>query len=167
MTFEQFILPFYPLFKKVTNFYGLSYADSQEAIQETTISLWKKFSSGRIDCSQNVQAYVSRLINWRAKDLRRKSLKRAELFFLPNEDNNLDALPETAKPTETLHETKIWAFAQRTLKPREFEVFADYFLHGKTVNETAQQFGLDKQNVYLLRCRALKKVKKFKNKTQP
>jgi len=165
MTFQEFILPFSPLFNKVTRSYGLSYTDSQDVIQETTISLWKKFSEGRINSSQNVQAYVSRLINWRAKDMRRRILKRAELFSLPNEDNNLDALLEAPKPLESPHGTKIWAFARKALKGREFEIFADYFLHGKTANETALQFNLDKQNVYLVRCRALKKVKKYKCQT--
>jgi RNA polymerase sigma factor (sigma-70 family) len=161
MTFEQFLSPLIPLFLSATKSYGLSYSDSQDAIQEATVSLWKKFSAGKIDLNKNTKAYALQLIHWRAKDVCRFHQRRDSLFSTVEDENNLDSLPCPVKADSPPRNTEIWTFAKKTLKPREFEVFADYFFRGKTVDETAEQFGLDKQNIYLLRCRALKKVKKY------
>jgi len=167
MTFEQFLSPLVPLFLSATKSYGLSYSDSQDAIQEATVSLWKKFSAGKIDLNKNTKAYALQLIHWRAKDVCRLHQRRDSLFSTVEDENNLDSLPCPIKADSPHRNTEIWAFAQKTLKPREFEIFADHFFRGKTVDETAEQFGLDRQNVYLLRCRALKKVKKYTYERNP
>lgn len=159
MTFDNFLSPLIPLFKSVTDSHGLNYADSQDAIQEATICLWKKFSSGKLDLNKNTKAYAIRLINWRAKDVCRLKKKSAEIFSVVSEDNDLDLL---AAPTETPRRAfpvKILSLAKKRLKPRDYAIFIDHFVRGKPVNETAKKFGLDNAMVYMVRCRSLKKIK--------
>jgi len=67
MTFNDFLSPLIPLFNSVTKNHGLDYADSQDAIQEATLSLWKKFSTGKIDLSKNTTAFAVQQKRNRAK----------------------------------------------------------------------------------------------------
>ena len=162
MTFNDFLSPLIPLFNSVTKNHGLDYADSQDVIQETTLSLWKKFSAGKIDLSKNTTAFALQLINWRAKDVCRAKKKFGEMFLCVTEENDLDTLPCPVAPQKPRFPAKILSYAKTRLKPRDYEIFIDHFIHGKPVNETAKRFNLDKSIVYLVRCRALKKVKNYK-----
>lgn len=161
MTFNDFLSPLIPLFNSVTKNHGLDYADSQDAIQEATLSLWKKFSAGKIDLSKNTTAFAVQLINWRAKDIRRAKKKSGEMFVSISEDNDLDTLPCPTEPPKQPFPTKILSYAKTRLKPRDYEIFVDHFVHGKPVHETAERFNLDKSIVYMVRCRSLKKVRQY------
>lgn len=160
MTFDNFLSPLLPLLESVTKSRGLTYPDSQDAIQETTLSLWKKFSSGKIDLSKNTKSYALQLINWRAKDILRARKRSAELFSLAGEENDLDTLPAPEKEKTRRYPLEVLQYAKTRLSKRDYLIFIDH-LRGKPVNETANKFGLDNAMVYMVRCRSLKKIKQF------
>jgi RNA polymerase sigma factor (sigma-70 family) len=162
MTFEEFISPLIPLFKSVTKNHGLNYDDSEDVIQDTTISLWKKFSADKIDLSKNTTAYAVQLVNWRSKDLLDKKKRHTETFSTIGEDNNLDTLPDREKAPKKRFPIEIFRYASKVLKPRDYEIFSDHFIHGKKTNETAAKFGIDNAAVHVIRCRSLKKIKQYK-----
>lgn len=163
MTFNDFLSPLIPLFQSVTKNHGLDYADSQDVIQETSLALWRKFSDNKIDLSKNTKSYALQLVNWRAKDCLDKRKRRSELFYVVGEDNDLDTLPECEKQQKKRFPAKIFTYARRVLKPRDYEIFTDHFLHGKKTSDTAKHFGLDKSAIHMIRCRMLKKIKKHYN----
>jgi DNA-directed RNA polymerase specialized sigma24 family protein len=72
MTFDQLLKLVTPTLRQVAFFNNLNKQDSEDVIQETLLSLWKKWSSGKIDSSQNIVGYASQLMNWRARDRNRK-----------------------------------------------------------------------------------------------
>lgn len=166
MTFDKFISPLIPMFESVTKKHGLDYTDAQDAIQETTISLWRKFSTGKLDLGKNTTAYAAQLINWRSLDICRAKKKFSEMFVAVTDDNNLDTIPHPVEPVKRRFPTRILSYAKTRLKPRDYEIFVDHFIRGKSVNETAERFGLDKAIVYMVRCRSLKKIKNsYKSET--
>jgi len=87
------------------------------------------------------------------------------MFVSISEDNDLDTLPCPVEPPKPPFTTKILSYAKTRLKPRDYEIFVDHFIRGKSVNETAERFGLDKAIVYMVRCRSLKKVKTWNTNT--
>lgn len=165
MTFDNFLSPLLPLLESVTKSHGLTYPDSQDAIQETTLSLWKKFSSGKIDLSKNIKSYALQLINWRAKDILRAKKRSAELFSLAGEENDLDTLPAPEKEKTRRYPLEVLQYAKTRLSKRDYLIFIDH-LRGKPVKETANKFGLDNAMVYMVRCRSLKKIKTYERNTK-
>ena len=99
-------------------------------------------------------------MNWRARDRNRKLVNASNNSSLPNEENDLDQLPSPIRPKKDKLEILMLAAkdTKKLIKKRDYEIFADYFLHGKDISETAKRLKLDNNTVYLVRCRVAKKV---------
>ena len=85
------------------------------------------------------------------------------MFVAVTDSNDLDAIPCPVEPVKRDLPAGILSYAKTRLKPRDYEIFVDHFVRGKSVNETAERFNLDRAIVYMVRCRSLKKIKNHKH----
>ncbi|HUS13084.1 MAG TPA: sigma-70 family RNA polymerase sigma factor, partial [Pyrinomonadaceae bacterium] len=150
---------------------GLSPADAEDVVQETVISVAKNIGQFRYDpenCSFKSWLMVvtrSRIAN----QFRR--LNRVPPMHIDDGDDAtslLNRIPDKADGIEALWEDE-WQKnimdaairkAKRLIDPEQFQVFDFYVLKGWPVKKVAQTFSINVAQVYLIKHRISKTIKK-------
>ena len=171
-SWEDFFDTYWKLIYGTARKAGLSDDEAQEAVQETLISVSRRFPKFRYDARGSFRVWLRRLTRWRVMDqFRKRKQFQAQVDAGFDGEETPDPMANLADPASLVPQ-QIWELDwQKTLveaglarirsrvKPRTYQLFDFYVNKDWPAEKVAERFGVNTAAVHLAKCRILDMLK--------
>lgn len=165
---REFFARYHDVIRDLGQLRGLTAAECDDLVQEVMKRFLARSRTFRFDPERaRFRTIFGRIISGIIVDLKRKRPREDRL-----DDATLETLPDdnAAPPDRILDEAllqhwreivkqEILAELRRTMTPKNYSIFETHVVQHLPASETAQRFGVRRTQVYLVRSRALAKLR--------
>lgn len=167
---NSFLADILPKARSFASQSGLNYHDCEDVLSSSTLSFWKRVTTGALDFGNNAKSYFFQQVRWKMIDKMRENASRSRHFSQIGEENDMDSL--IAEQEEVSDKIEILKKAFQSIKrakkerkdsqlERDCDIFSMTVFDGKSAEETAELVQTSKEVVYLARHRIGQKLKKI------
>ena len=150
---------------------NLSDYEAQEVVQETLISVSRRFPQFRYNARGSFRVWLRRLTKWRVVDQIRKRPRWVPAHGTLDAEESVDVIANLPEPA-SLVPNEIWekdwqktlveaglARIRARVKPRTYQLFDFYVNKDWPAEKVAERFGVNTAAVHLAKCRILDMLK--------
>jgi RNA polymerase sigma-70 factor (ECF subfamily) len=170
-SWEDFFDTYWKLIYGTARRSNLSDYEAQEVVQETLISVSRRFPQFRYNARGSFRVWLRRLTKWRVVDQIRKRPPWVPAHGTLDGEESVDMIANLPEPA-SLVSNEIWEKDwQKTLveaalvrirarvKPRTYQLFDFYVNKDWPAEKVAERFGVNTAAVHLAKCRILDMLK--------
>jgi RNA polymerase sigma-70 factor (ECF subfamily) len=166
-SWQDFFDTYWKLIYSTARKAGLSDAEAQDAVQETLISVSRRFPTFHYNVGGSFRAWLRRLTQWRVADQFRKRLP-----LRPRNQDSLDCNEKTSELIENMPDpaslvpNQIWerdwqknlaevglARIRPRVEPLNYQLYDFYVTKDWPAKKVADRFGVGVARVHLAKCR--------------
>lgn len=172
-SWQEFFDTYWRLIYSVARRAGLTDAEAQDVVQETVITVAKNIKGFEYDGSRSFKGWLLNTARWRITDQFRKrqradrpqerqphaTRRTATIERIPDPNVvNVDSLWDEEWKNNLLNAAM--ERVKRNVKPKQYQIFDFYVIKGWPVEKVAQMLGVSRAQVYLVKHRISRAIKR-------